>query len=114
MTDRAALAGLRVVEYGRMVSAPYAGFLMAGLGADVVKVEPPEGDPSRARGPFPPGREGDREASGLFLYLNANKRGVALDLGDGGDRALFQALVGDADVLLTNLRPGEADPLGMG
>src|SRR5947208_3441701 len=89
-------------------------------GADGRMTQPPHPKPrqltvtARERGPFPPGREGDREASGLFLYLNANKRGVALDLREAEDRALFLGLVGDADVLLTNLRPGEADPLGMG
>ena len=62
-----ALAGLRVVEYGEMVLAAYAAKLMADLGAEVIKVEPPAGDRSRTRGPFPPGHDGDPEASGLFL-----------------------------------------------
>ena len=107
----AALGGLRVVEYGEMVSAPYASKLMADLGAEVVKVEPPAGDPSRRRGPYPPGREGDPEASGLFLYLNANKRGVVLDLEESGQRDAFLELLADADVFIQNVPIREAERL---
>ena len=75
-----ALDGVRVVEVGSLVGAAYATKLLADLGADVVKVEPPDGgDAARHRGPFPGGVP-HPERSGLFLYLNANKRGVALDL----------------------------------
>ena len=106
------LAGLKVVECGGMVSAPYAAKLMADLGADVIKVEPPDGgDPSRRRGPFPPGHEGDLEASGLFIYLNCNKRGVALDLHEAPDREALFDLLADADVLLHNLGVDEAAAL---
>ncbi len=103
-----ALAGLRVVELGGMVSASYAAKLMADLGADVVKVEPPEGDPSRSRGPFPPGMEGNLDASGLFIYLNSNKRGVVLNLEAAPGRAALLDLLGEADVLVHNLRPRDA------
>src|SRR5262249_62038827 len=73
------LEGVKVLELGTMVSAATATKLMADLGADVVKVEEPQGDPARRRGPFPGGVV-DPEKSGLFLYLNTNKRGVTLDL----------------------------------
>src|SRR5689334_21664769 len=76
-----ALAGIRVVEAGGMLGAAYAARLLGDLGADVIKVESPEGDPSRLRGPFPPHAENNPEASGLHLYLNANKRSVVLDPG---------------------------------
>ena len=76
---RLPLAGVAVVECGEEVSAAFAAKLLAMLGAAVVKVEPPEGDISRRRGPFLGGVT-DAERSGLFLYLNADKRGVTLDL----------------------------------
>src|SRR5262249_59891032 len=75
-----ALDGLRILEVGRFVGTAYATKLLADLGADVVKIEPPEGgDPIRRRGPYPGGVP-HPERSGLFLYLNTNKRGIALDL----------------------------------
>ena len=77
-----ALQGLRVLELGSMVAVPYCGKLLASLGADVVKIEPPKaGDPSRRRGPFP-GDDPHPERSGMFLYLNTGKRGVTLDVDD--------------------------------
>jgi crotonobetainyl-CoA:carnitine CoA-transferase CaiB-like acyl-CoA transferase len=94
-----ALEGLRVLELGEMVAAAYGAKLMADLGADVVKVEPPQGDPARARGPFP-GRRPDPEASGLFLYLNSNKRSVTLD--PERDRGELDRLVAWADILIHN------------
>jgi crotonobetainyl-CoA:carnitine CoA-transferase CaiB-like acyl-CoA transferase len=101
-----ALAGLRVVECGDGVAAAYAGKLFADLGADVVKVEPPAGDATRRRGPFPGGTV-HRERSGLFLYLNANKRGIVLDLGRAVDRGALDRLLEGRDLLLTDL-PGRA------
>src|SRR4051812_39287835 len=65
MTD-GALTGVRVVELGGPVAAPYATKLLADLGADVIVVEPPTGAPARQRGPYPPWRDGDPEVSGLF------------------------------------------------
>src|SRR5207249_9975354 len=73
------LEGVKVLELGHLVSAAYATKLMADLGADVIKVEEPAGDQARQRGPFPGGIVGP-EKSGLFLYLNTNKRGITLDL----------------------------------
>lgn len=107
-TSTQALSGLRVVEYGGMISAAYAAKLMADLGAEVIKVEPPAGDPSRQRGPFPPGMEGHAEASGLFLYLNANKKGVTLDLAHADGRTVLLELLADADVFVHNLSPRAA------
>ena len=82
-----ALAGLRVLELGGLVAAPYCGKLLAALGADVVKVEPPKtGDPARRRGPFP-GDDPHPERSGTFLYLNTGKRGITLGVDDPQGRA---------------------------
>jgi crotonobetainyl-CoA:carnitine CoA-transferase CaiB-like acyl-CoA transferase len=100
-----ALAGLRVVELGDFVAAAYGGKLLADLGAEVVKVEGPEGDSARRHGPFP-GNRPHPETSGLFLYLNANKLGVTVDAGTASGAELLGRLLGEADVLLTDL-PGE-------
>ncbi|HLZ71994.1 MAG TPA: CoA transferase [Dehalococcoidia bacterium] len=108
-----ALAGLRVVEAGSGVSAAYAAKLLADLGAEAVKVEPPDGDETRRRGPFPRGLEGNPEASGLFLYLNAGKRLVTLDLAaDAGHAALHDTLAG-ADVFIHNFSVEEIERLGL-
>ncbi|MGE0714288.1 MAG: CaiB/BaiF CoA transferase family protein [Alphaproteobacteria bacterium] len=95
-------SGLRIVELGDMVSAPYCTRLLAKLGADVVKVEPPEGDASRRVGPFPDG-VADPERSGLFAYLNEGKSGVVLDVETADGLARLRRLLADADVLATNL-----------
>ena len=72
------LEGIQVVEIGQMVGVPWAARIMADLGADVIKLEPPEGDQSRYRGPY--SGEFDINASGLFVVLNFNKRSVSIDL----------------------------------
>ena len=74
-----ALSDLKVLEYGDMVPGAYCARLLADAGADVVKVEPPTGDSARHTGPFP-GNVKDADWSGLYLYLNANKRGITLDI----------------------------------
>ena len=96
-----ALEGLKVVELGSYISAPFSTRIMADLGADVIKVEPPSGDISRNYGPFPGDRK-DPESSGIFLYLNAGKKGITLDLEEKKDRSLFLEIVSDADVLVEN------------
>jgi crotonobetainyl-CoA:carnitine CoA-transferase CaiB-like acyl-CoA transferase len=106
------LAGFKVVELGGLASAPYAGRLFADLGADVVKVEPPGGDESRQRGPFP-NDEPHPERSGFFLAVNAGKFGVQLDLSVADDRKALLRLLGQADVLVENLGDGVLAPLGL-
>ena len=106
------LSGLRVVELGGGVSAPIAGKVLADLGATVVKVEPPGGDPERGRGPFRGGRP-DPEGGGNFIYLNANKRGVVLDLHAPADRERFDRLAARADLVLHNLPPREMEACGL-
>jgi len=99
-----ALDGLRVLEVGELVSAPYATKLLADLGADVVKIESPAGDRARQRGPFPGGTP-HPEKSGLFLYLNANKRGIALDVRTPAGQAVLDRLVARADLLVHDVHP---------
>ncbi len=95
----------RVVEIGTGIGAAWACRLLADEGADVIKVEPTEGDPNRARGPFPKDKP-HPEYSGLFLALNANKRGVAINLSE--DREQLKALISWADILVLSLQPTQA------
>jgi crotonobetainyl-CoA:carnitine CoA-transferase CaiB-like acyl-CoA transferase len=103
------LMGLQVVELGQNLAGPMATEILAHLGADVVKVERPEGDDARHWGP--PFWKG---VSPGFLAVNANKRSITLDLKNEGAVAWLIEFIGDADVLVQNLRPGAADALGLG
>ncbi|WP_068637359.1 CaiB/BaiF CoA transferase family protein [Thauera butanivorans] len=100
----AALAGLRVIDFGQGVSAPHCARLFADYGADVIKVEPPAGDAARASGPYPDDVP-DRERSGLFFFHNTNKRGVTCNVEHPEGRRLFLELIGKADVLVENNLP---------
>ena len=100
-----ALEGIRVIELGELVSAPYCAKLFADFGADVIKVEPPgQGDLARRWGPFPDDQP-HPEKSGLFFFLNTNKRGVTLDVSTPQGRDMLIELLGQADVLMENNRP---------
>ena len=101
-----ALSQFRVVEVGEGVASAHAAKLLADLGAEVIKVESPRGDPARRSGPFP-GDRVDPETSGLFLYLNANKRGVVLDLESAKERAVLGALLDRADLVLHSIPPAK-------
>src|SRR4051812_4998613 len=103
-----ALAGLRVLDFSIMMAGPYCARLFADMGADVLKIEPPEGDDMRLRAPL---RDG---ASVYFGQLNAGKRSLALDIKDADAIALVHRLVAEADVLVENFRPGVMDRLGFG
>lgn len=98
-----ALEGLRVVEHAQLIAGPYCGKLLADLGAEVIKVEPPEGDEARRWGPFSSGKP-DPERSGLFLYLNTNKRGVTAP-------SVPDALMEHADVLISDARTSPYEAL---
>ncbi len=106
------LEGLRVLEIGTFVSAPYCGKLFAGYGAEVIKIEPPGGDISRAHGPFKDGIP-DLETSALFLYLNTGKKSVGLDIASVEGRAELLKLAESADVLIENFKPSEMRALGL-
>jgi crotonobetainyl-CoA:carnitine CoA-transferase CaiB-like acyl-CoA transferase len=106
------LAGVSVVECGQGVSAAFGARLMALLGADVIKVEPPDGDIARRRGPFA-GDVPDPEKCGLFLYLNADKRGIALDLTDRSGRETLDHLLDSADILIHNIPAPDRDSCAM-
>jgi crotonobetainyl-CoA:carnitine CoA-transferase CaiB-like acyl-CoA transferase len=112
MPTRGVLTGIRVVELADE-QAEYCGLTLAGLGADVVKVEPPGGSLTRRIGPFYQDRE-DPERSLFFWQYNRGKRSVVLDLGQRADRERFDSLVATADVLLESTPRGELDGLGLG
>jgi len=105
------LTGLRVVEVGEFISAPYAGKCFADLGAEVIKVEPPGGEWARRHGPFF-NDEPHPERSGLFLLLNTNKLGVTLDLTRDAGRRILGQLLARADLLIENL-PDDAQTVGL-
>ena len=107
-TARPPLTGIRVLEVGVFMAAPFASMQLADLGAEVIKIEDPRsGDPVRASGPFVEGE------SSPYLRLNRNKESVALDLkSDAGKRA-FLTLVETADVVIENLRPGAMARMGL-
>ena len=106
------LDGLRVLELGTFVSAPYTGKLFAGYGAEVIKVEPPGGDIARAHGPFKEGVP-HPETSSLYLYLNTGKRSVELDLATPAGHDAFMRLAAKADVVIENFRPADLRALGI-
>jgi len=103
------LAGLKVLEFGQIAAGPFAGSLLADLGADVVKVERPEtGDDTRGWGP--PFVEGD---AAYFLSLNRNKRSVTLDLSTDDGRSAARRLALGSDVVVENFRPGLMQRFGL-
>ncbi len=116
MTDRPAtgpLAGLRVVDCSTVLAGPYCTMLLGDLGADVVKVEPPEGDATRGWGPPWVGSttEGSRTAA-YYLAVNRNKRGLRLDLKSPDGAAVLRRLIARGDVLVENFRVGGFARLG--
>ena len=100
------LKGVKIVEQGTFITGPCAGIMLADLGADVIKIESPDGDPYRAYqgGQYSP----------HFQAYNRNKRSLVLDMKQAGDKALFDTLIREADVFIQNFRPGTAERLGAG
>ena len=103
-----ALAGIRVLEVTHMLAGPYCGMLLADLGADVIKIEPPQGDIARRVGPNYLGRH-----NVYFASLNRNKRSVCLDLATPAGQESLGRLAGDAHALITNMRPAVIRKLGL-
>jgi crotonobetainyl-CoA:carnitine CoA-transferase CaiB-like acyl-CoA transferase len=103
---KSVLSGIRIVEQGTFITGPCTGMMLADLGADVIKVESPSGDPYRSYqgGQFSP----------HFQAYNRNKRSIVLDMNTEQDRALFDGLIRDADIYIQNFRPGTAERLGAG
>ena len=112
MTDRLPLDGIRVIDVSRVLAGPFATMLLADLGADVIKVEPPEGDETRAWGPPWWGDPADRR-SAYYASVNRNKRGIVLDLRTDDGRNNLDRLLAEADLLVHNYRPSTAGRLGL-
>jgi crotonobetainyl-CoA:carnitine CoA-transferase CaiB-like acyl-CoA transferase len=106
----AALGGIRVVDFSRVLAGPYATMMLADLGADVIKVESPDGDETRAW--LPPTDAAGR--STYFASVNRNKRSITLDLTTAGGAAEARRLALGADVLVENFRPGVMERFGLG
>lgn len=101
------LEGMRIIDLSQVLAGPYAGQVLAEMGADVIKVEPPGGEMARGIGPHVEGR------SLYFSSLNTNKRGVVLDLKTGPGRRGLDALMATADMIIENYRPAAAEKLGL-
>src|SRR5262249_26912012 len=112
-TDLAgALAGVRVIEARTTGAGPMCACVLADFGADVIKIELPEGEVARRLPPFLPGAE--PALSFMHTTVNRNKRSVTLDLRQGAGRDLFLRLASSADVVVENFRPGTMDGWGLG
>jgi len=107
-----ALDGIRVLDFTAAMAGPRCAMLLGDFGADVIKIEPPEGDHARRWGVHRYGLDG--QFSGLFIALNRNKRSLVLDLKTQQGRDAAEALTATADVIVENYRPGVADRLGIG
>jgi crotonobetainyl-CoA:carnitine CoA-transferase CaiB-like acyl-CoA transferase len=107
------LAGIRVVDLSTVLAGPYCTMLLGDLGADVVKVEPPEGDATRGWGPPWVGSEADgTRTAAYYLAVNRNKRSIRLDLRSDGGRDVLRRLIARSDLLVENHRVGGLDRLG--
>lgn len=102
------LAGIRVLDLSRVLAGPYCTALLADLGAEIIKLEPPAGDDYRHIGPFKDGE------SALFTLNNRGKQSLVLDLKDPADLALAKGIAAQVDVVVENFRPGVAARLGLG
>jgi len=102
------LDGVRILDFTRVLAGPLATALLADLGAEVIKIEPPQGDDYRAIGPMKNGQ------SALFTVMNRNKKSLVLDLKQPEAVQLVQQLAAQADVVVENFRPGVAERLGIG
>jgi len=113
MTESGALFDLRVIDLGHFIAGPYCASLLAGLGAEVIKVERPgTGDGARQMGPFP-NDEADLEKSGLFSYLNLCKKSITLNLKSEAGKDAFLRLVKQSDILIENFEPRVMPSLGL-
>lgn len=113
MTEQSGiLKGIRILDFSRMLSGPYCTMMLADHGAEVIKIESPDGDTSRTNGPYR-GDDANREWAGYFVSLNRNKKSIMLDLKSDAAKAEIRALAGSAQVVVENFRPGVMERLGL-
>ena len=106
-TGRTALEGIRVLDVAQVMAGPFCAMQLCDMGADVIKVEPPDGDPTRQMG-----ARGGSDSAG-FAALNRGKRAIVLDLKSAAGRRAFERLAAGADILIENFRPGVMQQLGL-
>lgn len=107
-----AIRNIRAIDLSQGIAGPYCTKLLADLGAEVIKIEPPDGDYTRRLGPFPGGVP-DADRAGLFVHLNGNKKSLTLDIETQSGRVLLRKLLAQADVLVENGAPGHMASLGL-
>lgn len=106
------LDGVKVLEYCSFIAGPHCAKMLADLGAEVIKIEKPEGDIARKHGPYLHD-EVNPETSGIFLYENTNKKGITLNLKTETGREIFKKLVAETDILLEDTKAGTMESLGL-
>ncbi len=106
MSERGALHGIKVIDLTRVISGPFCTLLLADMGAEVIKVEPPKGDNVRNQGNFVEG------FSAYFSQFNRNKKSIILDLYEESDKEVLKSLLTESDVLIDNFRPGVLSKMG--
>jgi crotonobetainyl-CoA:carnitine CoA-transferase CaiB-like acyl-CoA transferase len=112
MTSSGALSDIRIIDLTQMLAGPYATMMLADHGADVIKIEPPEGDQVRPVGPYR-AADGKKTLGGYFQSINRNKRSICLDLKKPEGRSALLKLVADADAIIENYRVGVMERLGL-
>jgi CoA:oxalate CoA-transferase len=106
MNEKGALNGIKVIDLTRVISGPFCTLLLADMGAEVIKVEPPKGDNVRNQGNFVDG------FSAYFTQFNRNKKSIILDLYKDKDKDVLKSLLSESDVLVDNFRPGILSKMG--
>ncbi|MBT5722389.1 MAG: CoA transferase, partial [Gammaproteobacteria bacterium] len=106
------LKGIRVLDFGRYIAGPFAGALLADLGADVIRIEKVDGSEDRYTTPVNPGSE-DGEVGSMFLHLNRNKRGITLNPKKPGSNVVKRRLIESADVVLANMPQSGLKDIGI-
>ncbi len=106
------LQGIRVADLGHVLAAPFCTMILADLGAEIIKVEPPIGDDSRQFGPFIKENEGDKSQSGYFISINRNKKSTCVNLKESQGKEILRKLIKQSDVVIENFRPTTMKKLG--
>ncbi|MGM0603931.1 MAG: CaiB/BaiF CoA transferase family protein [Bacillota bacterium] len=107
-----ALEGIRILDLSHVLAAPFCTLILADLGAEVIKVEPPFGDDTRQFGPFVDEKEGDKKQSGYFISINRNKKSTSINLKSEEGKEVLKKLLKKSDVVIENFRPNTLKKLG--